>query len=62
MTLSAQALDDYATVQSYLKGLNRFGRERQLSGWSVRLSATEIIGLTLRRAASSIRRERSSEI
>jgi hypothetical protein len=55
VTLDAKALDDYATVRSYLKGLNRFSSERKLPGWPVRLSATEIIRLALDRAAWSIR-------
>jgi hypothetical protein len=29
VTLDAKALDDYATVRSYLKGLNRFSSERK---------------------------------
>jgi hypothetical protein len=55
VTLDAKALDDYATVRSYLKGLNRFASERNMLGFPVRLSATEIIRLALDRAAASIR-------
>jgi hypothetical protein len=55
VTLDARALDDYATVRSYLKSLNRFSSEHKLPGWPVRLSATEIIRTALDRAAYSIR-------
>jgi len=55
VTLDARALDDYATVRSYLKSLNRFSSEHKLPGWPVRLSVTEIIRTALDRAAYSIR-------
>jgi hypothetical protein len=57
VTLGAKALDDYAIVQSYLKGMNRFCTERKILGWPVRLSATEIITTALSRAASDILEE-----
>jgi hypothetical protein len=57
VTLDAKALDDYATVRSYLKGLNRFASERKMLGWPVRLSTTEIIRLALSNAARAILKE-----
>jgi hypothetical protein len=56
VTLDAQALDDYATVLAYLKGMNRLmaGLSRPLPPY--RLSAT-VIRMALRRAASDILEE-----
>jgi hypothetical protein len=65
VTLSGQALDDYATVRLYVEGLNRWFAEHPMrlsNGESVktppiRLSDTEIITLALSRAASAIHDE-----
>ena len=62
VTLSAKALEDYATVRLYVEGLNRWFAEHPMrlsNGESVktppiRLSDTEIITAALRRAASAI--------
>jgi hypothetical protein len=57
VTLNAKALDDYATVLAWLKGVNRFmaGMKKPLP--PTRLSATEIIRLALSYAASDMREE-----
>jgi hypothetical protein len=52
VTLSAKALDDYATVRRYVEGLNRLFVERNLP--PMRLSATEIIAMALKRAADAM--------
>jgi hypothetical protein len=54
VTLSAQALDDYATVRCYLERLNRIATERNIPMPPFRLSDTEVITAALRRAASAI--------
>jgi hypothetical protein len=56
VTLDAKALDDYATVRSYLKSLNRLLAERPAFALapSTRLSDTEVIRLALSYAASSM--------
>jgi hypothetical protein len=57
VTLSAEALSDYATVRSFLEGVNRTMAERNLPGTPFRLSATEIINAALRQAAAAIEEE-----
>jgi hypothetical protein len=52
VTLTAEALDDYATVRRYVEGLNRLFVERNLP--PMRLSATEIITMALKHAANAI--------
>jgi hypothetical protein len=62
VTLSGQALDDYAIVRLYVEGLNRWFAEHPMrlsNGESVktppiRLSDSEIITMALSRAASAI--------
>jgi hypothetical protein len=54
VTLSAKALDDYATVRRYIEGLNRIASERKLLGFPIRLSDVEIINRALDKAASAI--------
>ena len=54
VTLSAQALDDYATVRCYLQRLNRIATERNIPMPPFRLSDTEVITAALSRAASAI--------
>jgi hypothetical protein len=57
VTLDAKALDDYATVLAYLKGINRFmaGMKKPLP--PTRLSDTEVIRLALSYAAATMRDE-----
>ena len=56
VTLDAQALDDYATVLAYLKGMNRLMVERFNKPLPpTRLSDTEVIRLALSHAAASMR-------
>ena len=57
VTLNAEALDDYATVRSFLEGVNRIMAERNLPGTPFRLSATEVINAALRQAAAAIQEE-----
>jgi hypothetical protein len=57
VTLNAEALDDYATVRSFLEGVNRIMAERNLPGTLFRLSATEVINAALRQAAAAIQEE-----
>jgi len=70
VTLSGEALDHYATVRSYIEGMNRIAVERGF--WRVtktlpdgqtrklpliRLSDTEVIRLALSNAASAMRED-----
>jgi hypothetical protein len=57
VTLNAKALDDYATVLAWLKGLNRHMATFSKPLPPTRLSATEIIRAALSRAAYDIREE-----
>jgi hypothetical protein len=57
VTLDAKALDDYATVRFYLKGLNRVASERNIFGFPIRLSDSAIIRLARDRAAADMREE-----
>ena len=60
VTLDAKALDDYATVLAYLKGMNRLIAERvKMPLPPTRLSDTEVIRLALDYAAASMREEDS---
>jgi hypothetical protein len=54
VTLSAKALEDYATVRFWLEDLNRIAVERNIPMPPIQLSDTEIITAALRRAASAI--------
>jgi hypothetical protein len=57
VTLNPEALDDYATVRSYLKRLNRLMAERNIKADPFRLSAAEIIHTALRQAAAAIEKD-----
>jgi hypothetical protein len=57
VTLNAKALDDYATVLAWLKGLNRHIATFSKPLPPTRLSATEIIRMALNYAASDMREE-----
>jgi hypothetical protein len=57
VTLNAKALDDYATVLAWLKGLNRHMATFSKPLPPTRLSATEIIRMALSYAASGMREE-----
>jgi hypothetical protein len=58
VTLNAKALDDYATVLAYLKGINRFIAEKSKKPLPpTRLSDTEVIRLALSYAACAMREE-----
>ena len=54
VTLSAKALEDYATVRFWLEDLNRIAVERKIPMPPIRPPDTEIITAALRRAASAL--------
>jgi hypothetical protein len=60
VTLTAKALDDYAIVRSYLKGLNRIMAERNM-GPPFRLSAAEVVAMALSYAAAVMLEEDDRE-
>jgi hypothetical protein len=57
VTLRGAALDNYATVRSYIEDLNRFAAERRRVWLPIRLSDTEVIKMALGYAASAMRDE-----
>jgi hypothetical protein len=57
VTLDAKALDDYATVLAWLKGMNRHMATFSKPLPPTRLSATQIIRMALRYAANDMRDE-----
>ena len=54
VTLDAKALEDYATVLAYLKGMNRLMAERNIRALPFRLSTADVIREALSRAAGDI--------
>jgi hypothetical protein len=62
VTLDAEMLENYATVQAYLKGMNRLFAQRNIRAAPFRLSATEVIRMALKRAADSIRDDEEDAI